>query len=242
MLFVYYQLHFRQKEMYALQPEGAGQPHVYGDDIEKVHILYDNIEQQQKFVAYASKYDKLKFAEIKILISNVKSKFDEIINGNKASIIPILDVSTNIFVGGDRTNDISYTKNEKYLYPIYSNGEKNGGLLAYSKFYTVEKDAVTISARGTIGYVEARKGKFTPVVRLITIIPNDKIKLLYLKYALKELEYERNGSGAGQLTVPEFKKMNIRYVNPTIQSKFVTYASKYDKLKFIIIIFIFSKR
>ena len=161
-----------------------------------------------------------------------KSKFDEIINGNKASIIPILDVSTNIFAGGDRTNDISYTKNEKYLYPIYSNGEKNGGLLAYSKFYTVEKDAVTISARGTIGYVEARKGKFTPVVRLITIIPNDKIKLLYLKYALKELEYERNGSGAGQLTVPEFKKMNIRYVDPTIQSKFVAYASKYDKLKF----------
>ena len=35
MLFVYYQLHFRQKEMYKLQPEGAGQPHVYGDDIEK---------------------------------------------------------------------------------------------------------------------------------------------------------------------------------------------------------------
>ena len=67
---------------------------------------------------------------------------------------------------------------------------------------------------------------------MITIIPNDKIKLLYLKYALKELEYERNGSGAGQLTVPEFKKMNIRYVNPIIQSKFVTYASKYDKLKF----------
>ena len=162
----------------------------------------------------------------------IKSKFDEIINGNKACIIPILDVSTNIFAGGDRTNDISYTKNERYLYPIYSNGEKNGGLLAYSKFYTVEKDAVTISARGTIGYVEARKGKFTPVVRLITIIPNDKIKLLYLKYALKELEYERNGSGAGQLTVPEFKKMNIRYVDPTIQSKFVAYASKYDKLKF----------
>ena len=32
--------------------------------------------------------------------------------------------------------------------------------------------------------------------------------------------------------LPEFKKMNIRYVNPIIQSKFVTYASKYDKLKF----------
>ena len=61
MLFVYYQLHFRQDEMYKLQPEGAGQPHVYGDDIENVLILYDDITKQQKFVTFAHEYDKLKF-------------------------------------------------------------------------------------------------------------------------------------------------------------------------------------
>ena len=54
------------------------------------------------------------------------------------------------------------------------------GLLYYSKEYKTDKEAITISARGTIGYTQIRKPYFTAVVRLIVMIPNEKVNILYI--------------------------------------------------------------
>ena len=66
-----------------------------------------------------------------------------------------------ISVGGDLP--ISYAKGQReptgqYPYPIYSNGIGNAALYGFTDDYKIEKEAVTISARGTIGYHTIRAG------------------------------------------------------------------------------------
>lgn len=89
------------------------------------------------------------------------------------------------------------------MYPIYSNGEKEDGLYGWSRIPKVFEEAVTISARGTIGYIKMRKPNFTPIVRLITAIPDKtKIKTKMLEIALKNADFFSSGTTTQQLTVP----------------------------------------
>ena len=65
-----------------------------------------------------------------------------------------------------------------YPYPVFANGTDEEGLQCFSKDYRVNKPAVTISARGTIGATFIRKPCFTPVVRLIAIIPKETMNVV----------------------------------------------------------------
>ena len=58
--YIYYSLLSKQKNLYALQ-RGAGQPHVYKKDIEKITIPNCSILLQTEFANYARSIDKLKF-------------------------------------------------------------------------------------------------------------------------------------------------------------------------------------
>ena len=75
---------------------------------------------------------------------------------------------------------------------------------------TIDKKAVTISARGTIGFVCIRNEPFCPIVRLITAIPDNKIlNLIFLAYALKYKIPFGEGSSIPQLTLPNFRQIEI---------------------------------
>lgn len=149
-------------------------------------------------------------------------------------------VSSRIFAGGDRPKETSETKNDEFQYPVFANAETNKGLLCYSKTYQVELPCVTIAARGcTVGYTEVRNEKFTPVVRLLTIIPSKEIIPLFLKYYLDlEMEIEGNGAAQPQLTVPTVKKYQI-YIPPlSLQNDFASFVQQIDKSKFKIWLYI----
>ena len=163
---------------------------------------------------------------------SIKSKFVEMFEGKNFKYSPINEISNDIFAGGDKPEDFSNFQDENYAYPVFSNGEKNDGLLCFSKHYRVSSKALTISARGTIGYASIRSENFTPVVRLITLIPNENINLIYLKCYIDRLDLQKSGSGAGQLTVPDFKKFNIPVPPKELQDEFAAYVEKIDKLKF----------
>ena len=152
--------------------------------------------------------------------------------GKNFKYSPINEISNDIFAGGDKPEDFSTFQDKDYMYPVFSNGEKNDGLLCFSKHYRVSSKALTISARGTIGYTSIRSEKFTPVVRLITLIPNKNIDLIYLKYCVDRLDLQKSGSGAGQLTVPDFAKLNIPLPPKELQDEFASYVEEIDKLKF----------
>lgn len=119
------------------------------------------------------------------------------------------DVST-IFAGGDKPDSFSEIKTEKYNIPVYANGETNDGLQGFTDIARVNDPAVTISARGTIGYSVLRKTPFVPIVRLLTLTPDpEKLDINYLFYYLKLYRQEGLGSSQAQLTVPQLSSRTI---------------------------------
>ena len=148
-------------------------------------------------------------------------------------IVNITDVAKDIFAGGDKPKDFSSEQNDVYKHPVYSNGEKNSGLLCYSKTARVYDVALTVSARGTLGFSVIRNKPFTPVVRLITIIPNNKCNITYLKYCLDTVGFASSGTSQGQITVPDFKSRKIPLPSMDNQIQFENIIKRIDKSKFV---------
>lgn len=120
------------------------------------------------------------------------------------------EICEKISAGGDKPAEFSPIKTNDFKIPIYSNGIKGNGLYGYTKYATINKQAVTVSARGTIGFVCVRNEPFCPIVRLISAIPKDNIlDLKFLAYALKFKIPSGEGSSIPQLTVPNFKQLEI---------------------------------
>ena len=130
--------------------------------------------------------------------------------------------------GGDVPKDeFSTIVTEKYSIPIYANGSGEKALLGYTNKSRVNEDAITISARGTIGYSKLRKAPFYPAVRLIVIIPNEKeVNKKYLEILLNNKNIKGNGKVIQQLTVPMIKEEEILLPSLDIQSQFVNEIEK----------------
>lgn len=115
-----------------------------------------------------------------------------------------------IFAGGDKPKAFSEVKNFEFNIPVYANGETNDGLQGYTNKAKVNEQAVTVSARGTIGYAVLRKEPFVPIVRLLTLIPKkDLLDIGFLYYYLKLYRQKGIGSSQAQLIVPELSKRTI---------------------------------
>jgi restriction endonuclease S subunit len=133
------------------------------------------------------------------------------------------EICEELFAGGDVPKDNwSKEKTEQYTIPIYSNGIGERSLYGWTDIARVNKDAITISARGTIGYPEIRKAPFYPVIRLIVAVPKDNIKLGYLKLALENANISGNGNSIPQLTIPMIKQIKIPLPSLYEQEKIVS--------------------
>ena len=127
------------------------------------------------------------------------------------SFVNITDVCSEIFAGGDAPkSNMSESKTDAYRIPIFSNGEANDGLYGYTNFARVTQPSITVSARGTIGFVAIRNEPFVPIVRLISLTPDpEKIEIRYLYYAIQNYKFDGSGTSIPQLTVPMLKKYSF---------------------------------
>lgn len=164
------------------------------------------------------------------------SKLEELIEElcpNGVEYVKLKEIAQ-ISAGGDLPKN--YAKGQKvpteqYPYPIYSNGTEGGALYGFTDSYKIEKEAVTISARGTIGYHEVRAGKFTPIVRLITMIADEsKITTKFLHYAMYVAGIEGETTGIPSLTVPMLGKFTIPLPPLPVQSEIVCILDKFTEL------------
>ncbi|WPC36529.1 restriction endonuclease subunit S [Brachyspira hyodysenteriae] len=121
------------------------------------------------------------------------------------------EVCIKISAGGDKPQSFSKNKTDKFNIPVYANGTELNGLQGYTDKATITENAITISARGTIGFICKRLEPYCPIVRLISLIPRDYIYLDFLYYALHLMIYNSSGSSIPQLTVPQLKKNKIKY-------------------------------
>lgn len=140
-----------------------------------------------------------------------------------ANMKNIADVCKDIFAGGDAPKDgISDVQSEAFPYPIFSNGEANNGLYGYARHARVFEPSVTVSARGTIGFAAVRDEPFTPIVRLITLVPNQNIvDIRYLWYAVQNYHFDGSGTSIPQLTVPMLKQYSFPVPTKDVQSRIV---------------------
>ena len=117
----------------------------------------------------------------------------------------LTEITFEIFAGGDKPENYSKTQTDEFSIPIFANGAENDGLYGFTNKARVNKSAITVSARGTIGFCCIRHMPFVPIVRLITIVPAEGINIEYLRIVFKALIETGEGSSIPQLTVPGIK-------------------------------------
>lgn len=133
-------------------------------------------------------------------------------NNQKPSdwLVSTLGNITIMSAGGDKPQNVSPIKTDLYQYPIYSNGLSDEGLYGFADKPKISEESVTVSARGTIGFVCLRHIPYVPIVRLVTLIPKaEMISAKYLYLWLKQLHITGTGTTQQQLTVPDFQKTEI---------------------------------
>lgn len=124
-------------------------------------------------------------------------------------VLRLQDVST-LTAGGDKPKNYSNHKTEDCGIPIYSNGITNEGLFGYTDIARINEESITVSARGTIGYVCLRTQPYLPIVRLIAVVPDKNlISCKYLFFWLINQNISGNGTTQQQLTVPDFKSTKV---------------------------------
>ena len=107
-----------------------------------------------------------------------------------------------IKAGGDKPQNTVNAKDKQNIIPVVANGISNDGIIGFTNIATAEKDTITVSARGTIGFSVIRDYEYCPVVRLIVIKTYSNVKYKMLKYYFDNFLEEGVGSSIPQLTVP----------------------------------------
>ena len=130
------------------------------------------------------------------------------------------DVAT-LSAGGDKPQVCSDKKTPDYKIPIYSNGIDDEGLYGYTNNPRIKENSITISARGTIGFVSLRTEPYVPIVRLISVVPTYENMSAYFLY-LWALTQNISGTGTTQqqLTVPAFRTTKIVVPSQNVLIKF----------------------
>ena len=144
----------------------------------------------------------------------------------------LADVSK-IGAGGDKPHCVSEIQTPEFQYPIYSNGLANDGLYGYASSAKIYEECITVSARGTIGFVCLRQEPYVPIVRLITLIPNTCfVSAKYLYLYLKGINISGTGTTQQQLTVPDFQKTSIMVPDNDTMKRFTICAdSIFEQIK-----------
>lgn len=124
--------------------------------------------------------------------------------------ISVLGDVANLSAGGDRPAVFSDFQTESCSIPIFSNGIEDEGLYGFTDKAKICEESVTVSARGTVGYVFLREEPYVPIVRLISVVPNKVyVTAKYLYFALSSIDLHSTGTSQQQITVPDFKKRQI---------------------------------
>ena len=128
---------------------------------------------------------------------------------------------SNIKAGGDRPSAFSEKPADGMTVPIFSNGIDNDGLYGFTDIPQITDESITISARGTVGYICMRRGPYVPIVRLIAIVPDANIvTALYLYYYLQSDSIIANGTSQQQITIPMVSRKRVLVPPKVILDRF----------------------
>ena len=233
-LFLYYLLKYN-KETIEHMGSGTTFKEVSGNTMKGIHVKVPvSIEEQRKIAGVLDALDT-KIEDNEKINKNLEQQAQAIFkswfidfepfNNQKPSdwSVSTLGNVSIMGAGGDKPQNVSQTKTDLYQYPIYSNGLSDEGLYGFTDKAKIHEESVTVSARGTIGFVCLRHIPYVPIVRLVTLISKKEFvsaKFLYLW--LKQLHITGTGTTQQQLTVPDFQKTEILVPSQEIVTLFTT--------------------
>ena len=211
---------------------GSAIPRIILKDFKRMPISYPSIKVQQRIISILRGID----AKIELnskINANLQQQAQAIFKswfvdfepfgGVKPNswIVSTLGEVTEMSAGGDKPKNISCTKSAEFPYPIYSNGLEKEGLYGYTDKAKIFAESVTVSARGTIGFVCLRHIPYVPIVRLITLLPKGELlSAKYLYLFLKQSHISGTGTTQQQLTVPNFRKAEILIPDKAVMDEF----------------------
>lgn len=219
---------------YLLQKESGT---VFGSvskrDITELEVdIIEDVEKQKRIARYLEMIDD-KIELNNAINNNLEHQAQAIFKNSFVDFSPFdgiqphswtissLGAITNMVAGGDKPKVISTIQTEDCPYPIYANGLRENGLYGYTNTPKICDESVTVSARGTVGFVCIRHTPYVPIVRLVALIPNiELVSVKYLYLYLKQLSITGTGTTQQQLTIPDFKKTPILIPDKETMSKF----------------------
>ena len=232
---------------------GSAQPGMNAKAFGKFQIPFFNYDIQKRIYNILSTYDKLidnNNKRIKLLEQMAENLYKEwfvrfrfpgyedveFIDGfPKEWKICRIDQLSKIKAGGDAPDDSTKEITDECSIPIYSNGIENEGLYGYTSKAKISKPSITISARGTVGYTCLRRVSYTPIVRLICVIPHEEKLVNWLFYYFKRTIVIANGTSQQQITIPMMSREKVLLPTNDLIQKFYEYSTCYldeiDSLK-----------
>lgn len=244
--FIYYSLtqHNVIKHLQAIAEQStSAYPSIKSSDIEELEITLPDIKTQEQVSAILLAIDN-KIALNTQINQNLEQQAQALFKAWFVDFEPFggvmpddwkkstLGEVSDMGAGGDKPKNATPTVTSNNTVPIYSNGITDEGLYGFTDKAKIQDESVTISARGTIGYVCLRQVPYVPIVRLVTLIPHKRIiSAKFLYHWLKTLHIAGTGTTQQQLTVPSFKKTEITVPEYSIMEKFtVTINPLYEQI------------
>ncbi|GGB93804.1 hypothetical protein GCM10011363_08040 [Marivita lacus] len=110
-----------------------------------------------------------------------------------------------ITAGGDYdVETASPVETDRHPFPVYANAIERKAFHSYSSTSKHPAGALTITARGTLGFSQFRSKPFTAIGRLLVVWPNAQFDGRYLaEYLNSQVEFAVESTGVPQLTGPQ---------------------------------------
>ncbi|MGB3467125.1 MAG: restriction endonuclease subunit S [Cyclobacteriaceae bacterium] len=214
---------FGQKQIDSFQSGGNREGLNIGQ-IRSFKIPTPPLPEQQAIAKVLSDTDKLiqslenKIAKKKLIKQGV---MQQLLTPKEGWNVKKLGDLFEITAGGDlRENEFSSIQTKEYPFPIYSNAHTNQGLYGFCKTFDYESNALTISARGGIGFTRYRESRFAAIGRLLVLKPNDGINVRFVELYIESMVHFANEStGVPQLTAPQVSKYEISFPSSEQQNE-----------------------
>ena len=248
--FIKYAFDMLQRDIKQIS-QGTAQDNLSWKKLETIKFPAPDIKIQNKIVEILGTFDDLienNQKQIKLLEEAAQRLYKEwfidlrfpgyenckIVDGVPEGweIVSISDVA-DLKAGGDKPKDFANTLTNECTIPVFANGITDKGLMGFTNKPAITKPSVTISARGTVGVVFLRREPFMPIVRLISVTPNEeKMDVFYLYLYLANQSFRSTGAAQQQITVPLLKNKTIMCPDEGVRKTFEMYTKTiFDKIQ-----------
>lgn len=248
--FIKYAFDMLQRDIKQIS-QGTAQDNLSWQKLETIKFPAPDIKIQNKIVEILGTFDDLienNQKQIKLLEEAAQRLYKEwfidlrfpgyenckIVDGVPEGwkIVSISDVA-DLKAGGDKPKDFANTLTNECTIPVFANGITDKGLMGFTNKPAITKPSVTISARGTVGVVFLRREPFMPIVRLISVTPNEeKMNVFYLYLYLANQSFRSTGAAQQQITVPLLKNKTIMCPDEGVRKTFEMYTKTiFDKIQ-----------